>query len=201
MTGETESLHGRLTAVAKNLWWSWTPEAIAVFRELDPVLWREVGHNAVRFLRKTTPERVQERAAELALVSRINYIYHRMNEYLQSEHHWANVRCGGFRNRPIAYFSAEFALHESMPVYSGGLGVLAGDHLKSASDLGVPLVGVGLLYNQGYFSQRISPDGWQEEDYVNLVPSELPMEPARDERGDEILVRCVMRDSAILARV
>ena len=105
---------------------------------------------------------------ELALHSRINYAYRRLQEYLKSTHTWGGRHAGVLGARPVAYFSAEFGLHESLPIYSGGLGILAGDHIKSASDLGIPLVGVGLLYDQGYFRQRLDSDGWQHEDYLDV---------------------------------
>ena len=106
--------------------------------------------------------------SELALHSRINYAYRRMQEYLASKHTWGDRHAGVLWARPVAYFSAEFGLHESMPIYSGGLGILAGDHIKSASDLGIPLIGVGLYYDQGYFRQRLDRDGWQQEDYLDV---------------------------------
>ena len=105
-----------------------------------------------------------------------------MQEYLQLDAHLGRRHAGVLWARPVAYFSAEFGLHESMPIYSGGLGILAGDHIKSASDLGVPLVGVGLYYDQGYFRQRLDADGWQHEDYINVDHAQLPIEPARRRR-------------------
>jgi starch phosphorylase len=142
--------------------------------DLDPHLWREVEHNPIAFLNQITPEQVEERAAELVLHSRINHAFRRLNEYMENERTWGAIHCGNVNNRPVVYFSAEFGLHESLPVYSGGLGILAGDHLKSASDLGIPLIGIGLLYQQGYFNQRLNHDGWLEEDYVDLDIARLP---------------------------
>jgi starch phosphorylase len=138
----------RLSALAQNLWWSWDDDATALFRDLDPLLWREVGHNPVALLQKIEIDTLQERASQLALHSRINYAYRRMREYLKSGSTWGLRNCGVLWARPVAYFSAEFGLHESVPIYSGGLGILAGDHIKAASDLGVPLVGIGLYYQQ-----------------------------------------------------
>src|SRR5215470_11149926 len=147
--------HRRLSALAQNLWWSWDPDVPSLFRELDPALWREVGNNPVALLQHMSADAIEERASELALHSRINYGYRRMQEYLQSRRTWGAKHAGVLWARPVAYFSAEFGLHESLPIYSGGLGILAGDHVKSASDLGIPLVGVGLYYDQGYFRQRL----------------------------------------------
>ena len=157
-------LHERLRALAMNLWWTWHPEVISLFSDLDPHLWRQVDHNPIAFLNQITPEQVEERASELVLHSRINYAFRRLNEYVAMDRTWGAIHCGNLNNRPVVYFSAEFGLHESLPIYSGGLGILAGDHLKSASDLGIPLIGIGLLYQQGYFSQRLNKEGWQEED-------------------------------------
>ncbi len=106
--------------------------------------------------------------SQLGLHGRINYAYRRMQEYLASRHTWGVRHAGVLWARPVAYFSAEFGLHESLPIYSGGLGILAGDHIKAASDLGIPLVGVGLYYDQGYFRQRLDADGWQQEDYLDV---------------------------------
>ena len=170
--------HRRLSALAQNLWWSWDPDMTSLFRELDPVLWRELDSNPVALLQQMTIEQIEERASELALHSRINYGYRRMLEYLQSRRTWGARHAGVLWARPVAYFSAEFGIHESLPIYSGGLGILAGDHIKSASDLGIPLVGVGLYYDQGYFRQRLDVDGWQHEDYLALDHRQLPIRPA-----------------------
>ena len=115
---------------------------------------------------RSTSSRSAPRSSSLH--SRINYAYRRMQEYLASTHTWGARHAGVLWARPVAYFSAEFGLHESMPIYSGGLGILAGDHIKSASDLGIPLVGVGLYYDQGYFRQRLDLEGWQHEDYIDV---------------------------------
>src|SRR5271166_3929544 len=124
----------RLWALARNLWWSWDHDAISLFRDLDPVRWRELNQNPVSLLAETPLAEIERRAAELVLHSRINYAYRRLQEYLQADRTWGTRHAGVLRPSPVAYFSAEFGLHESLPVYSGGLGVLAGDHIKSASD-------------------------------------------------------------------
>ncbi|MEJ2657831.1 MAG: DUF3417 domain-containing protein, partial [Desulfobacterales bacterium] len=133
-----KNLHGRLRVLAQNLWWAWHPEVIRLFTDLDPILWRKVHHNPIAFLNQLTPEQIENRASGVALHSRINYAFRRLNEYLQRQRTWGATHCSNLRHRPVAYFSAEFGLHESLPFYSGGLGILAGDHLKSASDLGIP---------------------------------------------------------------
>jgi starch phosphorylase len=201
MTGPDNHLHTRLRALAQNLWWAWHPEVISLFTDLDPLLWRQVDHNPIAFLNQITPEQIEERAAELVLHSRINYAFRRLNEYVEKDKTWGAVHCGNLSNRPVAYFSAEFGLHESLPIYSGGLGILAGDHLKSASDLGIPLIGIGLLYDQGYFCQRLNKNGWQEEDYVNLDTNELPLQAITDTNGQPLIIRVNTRSGFLQARV
>ena len=192
--------HRRLAALAQNLWWSWDADTTSLFRELDPVLWREVGNNPVALLQQISIDRLEERASQLALHSRINYAYRRMQEYLNSRHTWGARHAGVLWARPVAYFSAEFGLHESLPIYSGGLGILAGDHVKSASDLGIPLVGVGLYYDQGYFRQRLDLEGWQHEDYIDVDHRLLPIRPALS-NGAPISISIDTRTGPIIARV
>jgi starch phosphorylase len=187
MVGQSQ-LMDKLRELARNLWWVWQPNVIALFRELDPALWRKVDHNPVEFLKRLPEEQLERRAAEMALDSRIDYAFRRLSEYLKDSDSWGAVHASILRNRPVAYFSAEFGLHESLPIYSGGLGVLAGDHLKSASDLGIPLIGVGLLYNQGYFRQTLDSEGWQQELYLNNDTELLPIERVMDPQGQPLKV-------------
>ena len=132
---------------------------------------------------------MERRARELVLHSRINYAYRRQREYLDADRTWGARHAGILRPRPVAYFSAEFGLHVSIPEYSGGLGVLAGDHVKSASDLGIPLVGIGLFYGQGYFRQYLDINGWQQEEYIHTDVNHLPMEPAIGTNGEPVPCR------------
>ncbi len=194
-------LHERLRAMAQNLWWTWHPEVLGFFTDLDPHLWREVDHNPIAFLNQITPQLIEERASELVLHSRINYAFRRLNEYVNKDKTWGSMHCSNLNKRPVVYFSAEFGLHESLPIYSGGLGILAGDHLKSSSDLGIPLIGIGLLYQQGYFSQRLNKEGWQEEDYVNLDVGKLPLQAVMDRNGHPLIVRTDTRTGCLQARV
>src|SRR5262245_53171006 len=175
MVGQNQ-LVDKLRELARNLWWAWHPNVIALFRELDPQLWRKLDHNPVEFLKQLSDDQLEKRAAEMALHSRIDYAFRRLSEYLKNTESWGAIHASVLRPRPVAYFSAEFGLHESLPIYSGGLGVLAGDHLKSASDLGIPLIGIGLLYAQGYFRQTLDKDGWQQEQYLNTELDSLPIE-------------------------
>ena len=151
-------------------------------------------------LQEIPPDTIEARTSELVLHSRINYAYRRLQEYLQARHTWGGRHAGVLRARPVAYFSAEFGLHESLPIYSGGLGILAGDHIKSASDLGIPLVGVGLYYDQGYFTQRLDRDGWQHEDYLTVDSRRLPIELAVN-NGVPIVIEIETRTGTIFARV
>src|SRR5262249_51721987 len=156
----------KLWSLARNLWWSWDNDCVSLFRDLNPARWRQLNQNPIAMLTEIPLEEIERRSAELALHSRINYVYRRQQEYLKADRTWGATNAGVLRPRPVAYFSAEFGLHESLPIYSGGLGVLAGDHIKSASDLGVPLIGIGLFYGQGYFRQRLDRNGWQQEEYL-----------------------------------
>jgi len=183
----------RLWSLARNLWWSWDHDSSSIFLDLDPLRWKQVNHNPVALLADFPLAKLEGRATELALHSRINYAYRRLREYLEADRTWGARHAGVLRPRPVAYFSAEFGLHESLPVYSGGLGVLAGDHIKSASDLGIPLVGVGLFYGRGYFRQRLDQNGWQQEDYLQGDLTQLPMEPAIGTSGVPVTVQIETR--------
>jgi starch phosphorylase len=191
----------RLWSLARNLWWSWDADTTSLFRDLDPVRFRQLNHNPVSMLSEISLDGIERRAQQLALHSRINYAHRRQREYLNADHSWGAKHAGVLRPRPVAYFSAEFGLHESLPIYSGGLGVLAGDHIKSASDLGIPLVGIGLLYGQGYFRQRLDRNGWQEEEYLETDVNELPLELALGPNGEPIGVQIETRSGPIRARV
>ena len=155
-------LYDKCFALAHNLWWTWHTEVINLFRDLDPIRWRQLDHNPIALLAEFTPQRLEMRAAELVLYSRINYAYRRLKEYMNNKQTWARTHAGVLGSKPVAYFSAEFGIHESVPIYSGGLGVLSGDHIKSASGLGIPLVAIGLFYDQGYFKQHLDAEGYQQ---------------------------------------
>src|SRR5580700_174031 len=191
----------RLWALARNLWWSWDHDSGSLFRDLDPVRWRGLNQNPVSLLAEFPLAKLESRAAELVLHSRINYACRRLQEYLQADRTWGTRHAGVLRPSPVAYFSAEFGLHESLPVYSGGLGVLAGDHIKSASDLGIPLVGIGLFYGQGYFRQRLDRNGWQQEEYLETDVNQLPIEAAIGKNGRPVVVQIKTRSGSIHAKV
>src|SRR5271169_969120 len=191
----------RLWSLARNLWWSWDSDSTSLFRDLDPVRFRQLNHNPIALLSEIPLAKLERRAGELVLHSRINYTYRRQQEYLRADRTWGATHAGALRPRPVAYFSAEFGLHESLPIYSGGLGVLAGDHIKSASDLDIPLVGIGLFYSQGYFRQRLDRDGWQQEQYLQNDVNQQPMEPAIGANGEPVTVQIETRTGCIRARV
>ncbi len=153
-----------LLEIARNIWWTWTPEAISLLRRVDPDLWDKHGHNPIAVLGSLSAERVDELMRDTAFLAHLDRVKTELERYLNLPT-WYDHEHGDVKDKIIAYFSFEFGLHESLPLYSGGLGILAGDHLKSATDLGLPLVGVGLAYQYGYFRQYLNHDGWQQEDY------------------------------------
>ena len=195
------TIHEKLTELANNLWWSWQPEVTSIFRAIDPPLWSELAHNPILLLEAYPPEKLEIQARIEVLHSRVNWAYRRWQEYMSSTDTWGDTHAGVLGNRPAAYFSAEFGLHESLRIYSGGLGVLAGDHLKSASDLGIPLVAVGLFYHEGYFSQLIDESGWQGEEYTKVDPSTLPVQECKTEDGESVIISVETRHGSIFARV
>jgi len=191
----------RLWTLARNLWWSWDNDCVSLFRDLAPQRFAELNQNPVALLHELPLSSIEKRASELMLHSRINYAYRRQQEYLQADRTWGAKHASVLKPRPVAYFSAEFGLHESLPIYSGGLGVLSGDHIKSASDLNIPLIGIGLFYGQGYFRQRLDEKGWQEEEYLQTDVNQLAMEPAINKSGEPVNVQIDTRYGAIRAKV
>ena len=197
-----QALYDKCLSLAKNLWWSWHPEVVNLFRELDPIKWRKIDHNPIVLLAEMTPEQLAERAAEMVLYTRINQAHRRLKEYLTNTRTtWGARETGVLGSKPVAYFSAEFGLHESVPIYSGGLGVLSGDHIKSASSLGVPLVAIGLFYDQGYFKQHLDGSGYQQEEYQDTRVENLPMEPAIGADGKQVTISIETRDGGLMAKV
>ncbi|HEX3821966.1 MAG TPA: alpha-glucan family phosphorylase [Candidatus Sulfotelmatobacter sp.] len=194
-------LQERLWSLARNLWWSWDHNSASVFLDLDPARWNELNHNPVALLNEIPLAKLEIRATELMLHSRVNYAYRRLLEYRDADRTWGAKNAGVLRPHPVAYFSAEFGLHESLPIYSGGLGVLAGDHIKSASDLDIPLVGIGLFYGQGYFRQHLDLNGWQREDYLETDVNQLPMEVAIGKDGRPVVVEIETRSGRLEAKV
>ena len=171
-----ERIH-RLPELANDLWWTWNPQAREVFRKLDYPLWRQTAHNPVLMLRQVSQEMLNLAAADDKFLALYDAAVDALDGARSARDTWWQKRYPDVHG-PIAYFSAEFALHQSLPIYAGGLGVLAGDHCKEAQDLGIPLIGLGFMYPQGYFHQAVSPEGWQQESYERLNWANAPIEPA-----------------------
>ncbi|MBP5973827.1 alpha-glucan family phosphorylase [Brasilonema sp. CT11] len=192
----------RLASLAYNYWWSWTSDRIALFQTIDPQGWERCGHNPVEMLQSATYERLTQLAEDPYYLKQIGSLVREFDEYMSTKDTWVSrVAPQITQEHPIAYFCAEFGIHESLPVYSGGLGILAGDHLKSASDLGVPMVGVGLLYRQGYFRQRFNRGGWQEDYYVDNPFSQMPMELMRNWHGEPITIQLQVRQRMVRVQI
>jgi starch phosphorylase len=175
---------GGLAGIATNLAWSWHRDARALFRAVDAPLWHNTRHNPIELLQRVAPERLASRAADPAFLRRYDAVQEAMTGYLRSTDTWYAAAYPELSGQVVAYFCAEFGLHNSVPIYSGGLGVLAGDHCKAASDLGVPLVAVGLFYTKGYFDQRVRLDGWQEDSDEQFDPAITPLMPVAGRDGD-----------------
>jgi starch phosphorylase len=190
----------RLRHLAHNLWWSWNHEAIELFRRLDRDLWESTGHNPVLMLGTIRQERLEQVAEDDGFMAHCQRVCREFDRYLESTGTWYQRTYGQARDR-IAYFSAEFGLTESLGIYAGGLGILAGDHLKSASDLGLPLIGVGLLYQQGYFRQYLNPDGWQQELYPDNDFYNLPLTLERQLSDAPLLVEVEYPGRVVKAQV
>jgi len=175
----------RLTELSMNLWWSWTPVGRQVFENLDQTLWRHTHHNPVKQLQDLKPERLAHLTQDVVFTRQYEAAVKAFDEYMTKTDHWFGTHFPHVGNTPIGYFSAEFGLHNSVPIYSGGLGVLAGDHLKEASDLGIPLVGVSFMYSQAYFRQVIGADGWQEAVNERFDRSSSAIQPAILPTGEQ----------------
>jgi len=189
-----------LTEMSQNMWWVWQPEAVELFRRLDRDLWETVHHNPVKFLGALDQTRLASAASDEGFLSHMNRVYEAFTRHLK-EPGWFKTAHPQHANLAAAYFSAEFGLHESLPIYSGGLGILAGDHLKSASEIGLPLVAVGLLYRNGYFEQYLSADGWQQEKYPELDFYNLAVEPMKYTDGTPVHVRVDMPENSVFCKV
>ena len=191
---------GSLMELAKNVWWTWNPDAIFLFQDMDRDLWQRTGHNPVALLGAIEQPRIEKLANDEIFLARLEEVYKNFQRYLNS-HTWYRKASGEASNCKMAYFSAEFGLHESLPVYSGGLGILAGDHMKSASDLGLPLVGVGLLYKHGYFQQYLNPEGWQLETYPSNDVHNMAVTLIKDEDGVPVNITVPIENRNIYVQI
>ncbi|HOU07304.1 MAG TPA: DUF3417 domain-containing protein, partial [Rectinema sp.] len=193
------ALKGRLAKldlIARNLWLSWNFDAVSLFTRIDRGLWSASGQNPVRMLGMLSQEKIDELATDPAFLSDLDEVYSNFQRYLKNK-----IWYRGPRDRVIAYFSMEYGLDVSLPTYSGGLGVLSGDHLKTVSDLGLPLVGVGILYRQGYFKQYLNADGYQLETYPENDWYNMPVERCVDAQGAPVLIQVDMAGRSISAAI
>ncbi len=191
----------RLNDISFNLWWSWNSEAIDLFREIDLALWEKLGKNPVRFLQEVSQKKLEQKLNDAEYMRRYEEVVADFDRYMSDTDTWFSRNFPDKTNHMITYFSAEYGLNEVLPVYSGGLGVLSGDHCKAASDLGVPFTAIGLFYKQGYFSQRINHDGWQETIFTDLNVSQLPIKPALNKKGEEVYINVELPGRAVYAKV
>ena len=189
-----------LLTIANNMWWCWNSDAVELFRRLDRDMWEETYHSPKAMLGMVSQERLEALAEDDSFVSHMIRVKNDLERYMSMKT-WFNESCADYKDMKFAYFSTEFAIHESIPIYSGGLGVLSGDHLKSASDMGLPLVGVGLLYRFGYFKQFLSFDGWQQEEYNENHFFRMPLQLLKDSEGNTLKIEIDMPKQKVYARV
>ncbi len=198
--GHIRELVSGLNRLARNLWWTWSQDAQDIFHELSPRGWQNLYHNAVAILHEVSDYELRIRLMDREFAQRVSKVLEQFEAYLANRNTWAAENAPGLEKQPVAYFSAEFGFHETLPIAAGGLGVLAGDHAKSASDLGLGFVGVSLFYREGYFMQEINADNWQTEYFSLLNPRNLPMEPVLDARGEPIITSVKITTSAVSFR-
>lgn len=191
----------RLNELAYNLWWSWNSDARRLYNSIDPDLWQYVYHNPVMFIRWVDPRRLERVASDERFLEHYQQVMDDFDAYVNPDTTWFEEQFPHLNDLSIAYFSAEFGLHESLPIYSGGLGVLSGDHCKAASDLGLPFVAVGFLYPQGYFRQYIAPEGDQEATQLKLNLADVPARPATDRSGSQLVVQVALPGRQVYATV
>ena len=186
---ELRELTEGLNRVARNLWWTWSQEAQEIFQELSPRGWQNLYHNAVAILHEVSDYELRVRLQDPDFAERVSEVLRLFEAYMNDQRTWAHEHAQALRANPVAYFSAEFGFHETLPIAAGGLGILAGDHAKSASDLGIGFVGISLFYREGYFQQAIDANNWQTEYYTLLNPKNLPIEPVLNEKGEPLVCR------------
>src|SRR5438105_9217056 len=184
---EVTELTSGLHKLARNLWWTWDQEAQDIFQELSPRGWQNLYHNAVAILHEVSDYELRVRLQDQEFAQRVREVLKNFESYLNDRNTWDHQNAPTLHTNPVAYFSAEFGFHESLPIAAGGLGILAGDHAKSASDLGIGFVGISLFYREGYFQQAINQENWQAEYYTLLNPKNLPIEPVLDSTGEPLV--------------
>ena len=191
----------RLGELAYNLWWTWNPSAMRLYLQLDRRLWENINHNPIAFLHQVEIEKLESAAADTSYQEEYDRILAVFDAYMGSTATWFAREYPQYKDHQMAYFSFEFGLHESMPFYAGGLGILSGDHLKEASDLGMPIVGMGFIYKHGYFMQKITEDGWQETGTFHFEFEEMPIISLVDDKGDAVTVSVDLPGRTVKARV
>ncbi len=191
----------KLSVISNNLWWSWNTEFLKLFKKIDIDLWEKCGKNPVKFLKQVDQEKLEAIAEDSDFLKEYNKNVENFEGYMSSKNTWFNKTYPDNKNDLIAYFSAEYGLDEILPIYSGGLGILSGDHLKSSSDLGLPLVAVGLLYKNGYFHQKINSLGMQDSEYQDIELNNLPIEPVKKETGEDLIINVKMPSFKLYLKV
>src|SRR5688572_2131856 len=192
----TELIAG-LNRLARNLWWTWNQESQEIFQELSPRGWQNLYHNAVAILHEVSDYELRVHLQNPDFSERVRRVLHAFDAYLKENATWGAANAPALRQNPVAYFTAEFGFHETLPIAAGGLGILAGDHAKSASDLGIGFVGISLFYREGYFQQTINQDNWQVDYYTLLNPKNLPIEPVLDQNGQPLVCSVEMGISEV----
>ncbi len=195
------TLKQKLTLLTQNLWWTWRPEVRAIFRDIDHALYQKSHRNPLVVLKHVDDAFLEQRAQEVDIATRTDRALRQLQEFLGATTTWGMVHGGPLQSRPVAYFCAEFGIHEALPIYSGGLGILAGDHLKGASNLGVPLVGVGILYRDGYTTQQLDASFWQHDVKEPYDIDDLPIQPALDPSGNPVRVSVELPGRTLWVRV
>ncbi len=185
--GQVQILTAELHRLARNLWWSWHPPAQELFKSLSPRAWENLYHSPVAILNEVSAYELRVRLMDPAFAAKAKSVLASFDAYLKDERTWGRQNAPELLERPAAYFSAEFGFHESLPITAGGLGILSADHVKSASDLGLGFVGLGLFYREGYFMQSLDHQNWQVESYATLNPKNLPLEPVLDDKGEPVI--------------
>ena len=191
----------KLSEISNNLWWSWNTEFLRLFKIIDRDLWETCEKNPVKFLKLVSQDRLEQITKNTEFLKEYDKLSKEFEDYMNSKNTWFSNKYPENKNDLIAYFSAEYGLDQTIPIYSGGLGILSGDHLKSASDLGIPLVAVGLLYKNGYFHQKINGYGDQEEEYNNIELSNLPINPVKDSNGEELTIYVKLEKRKVYLKV
>ena len=184
---EINGLVEGLNRLARNLWGTWDQDTLDIFHQLSPRAWQNLYHNGVAVLREVSAQELRVRLQDKQFADKVRRTLIKFDAYLTEEKTWGNLNAPALVKNPVVYFTAEFGFHETLPIAAGGLGVLAGDHLKSASDLGLGLVGISLFYREGYFQQSFNAENWQVDYYRLLNPRNLPMEPLNDAAGQRIV--------------